>query len=379
MLNRCVAYLCTHFPNGFFRLMMKQVTSGIALLLALLMQHMDVKAQAFPTPEAEQLYTQAHQYLINGNLRQAIPLYQQAIALAPDQVILYRDLANAWLLSGRYDEADKVITPVLDNGRGDEGCYQIAAASKANQKETKKARKILAHGLEKFPHSGMLYHEWGKMYDDENDEESALGKWLEGINADPAYRVNYYEAARTYMLTQKPVWALIYGEIFINMEPLTPRGFETRKLVMAAYKKIFTSTASTAPKFGHSSYKAATNFEEAVMKTFLKLAPVVSDGINTENLVMLRTRFMMDWQATYAAKYPFSLFSFQEDLLRNGYFDAYNQWLFGRAENATQFEGWQKFHPQAIPAFEQYLATRPLRPTAGDSWNDGKMKDLFAK
>ena len=359
--------------------MTKQVIGGIALLLALTTHRTTATAQTFPTPEAEQLYKQAREYLSNGNLRQAIPLYQQAIALAPDEVILYRDLANAWVLTGKYEEADKVITPVLDKGRGDESCYQIAANSKTGQKETKKARKILARGLEKFPHSGMLYHEWGKMYDDGNDEESALEKWLEGINADPGYRINYYEAARTYMLTQKPVWALIYGEIFINMEPLTPRGFETRKLVMAAYKKIFTSTASTAPKFGQSSYKAATSFEEAVMKTFLKLAPVVSDGINTENLVMLRTRFMIDWQTSYAAKYPFSLFSFHEDLLRNGYFDAYNQWLFGRAENATQFEGWQKFHPEAIPAFEKYLATRPLRPTASDAYNDGKLKGLFAR
>lgn len=359
--------------------MRKLIITGRYLLLLTILWSAKANAQsAWPSPEAEQLYNQARQYLSNGNLRQAIPLYQQAIAIAPDQMILYRDLANAWYLSGNYEQADKTIEPVLESGRADEQCYQIAAASKNAQKEDKKVKKILSKGIEKYPHSGLLYHEWGKFYDDQNLEEEALQKWLAGIAADPAYRINYYEAARTYILTKKPVWALLYGEIFINMEPNTPRSYETRKLVMAAYKKIFTSAATEVQAFGKNAKKeTADDFEAAVLQTLMKLAPVVSDGVNAENLIMLRTRFLMDWQHTCALKYPFTLFSYQDDLLRYGYFDAYNEWLFGKVENIQQHEGWLKFHPQAIPSLEKWQGAHPLRPAFSDSYNDAKLKGLL--
>ena len=375
MLNRSVTYLCTHSR----KVMIKKVSVGISCLLLTFLPFSRAFAQmSWPSPEAEQLYNQARQYLSNGNLRQAIPLYQQAIAIAPDQVILYRDLSNAWYLSGNYEQADKTIEPVIESGKADEQCYQIAAASKNAQKEDKKVKKILAAGLSKYPHSGLLYHEWGKFYDDQNDEESALKKWLDGISADPLYRINYYDAARTYFLTKKPVWALLYGEIFINMEPNTPRSYETRKLLMSAYKKIFMTATEEVQAFGKSNAnKPATSFEEAVLQTLMKLAPVVSDGVNAENLIMLRTRFIMDWQANYGQKYPFSLFAYQDDLLRYGYFDAYNQWLFGKVENAQQHEGWLKFHPQAISSLEKWQAAHPLRPSVSDGYNEGKLKGLL--
>lgn len=332
----------------------------------------------WPTPEVEQLYNQARGFLSNGNIRQAIPVYQQAINLAPDVVILYRDLGNAYYLMGNYEGADKTLEPVIESGRADEQCYQIAAASKSAQKEEKKARKVLDAGIRKYPHSGLLYHDYGKMYDDKNEEEDALKYWLAGIAADPAYRVNYYEAARTYMITSKPVWAILYGELFVNMEPQTPRGNETRKMLLAAYRKLYAATGSSELKaFGKTSQEAPATFEAAVYDTYRKLAPVVSDGINTESLTMLRTRFIIDWNARYAAKYPYTLFSLQDEMLRDGQFDAYNQWLFGRAESAAFYASWTGFHPEAIPALTAWQSSRPLRPTASDAYNDGRTKGIF--
>jgi tetratricopeptide (TPR) repeat protein len=336
-------------------------------------------AITWPTPETEQMYNQARDYLSNGNLRQAIPVFQQLINLVPDQMVAYRDLGNAYYLSGNYTEADKTLTPVIESGKADEQCYHIAAASKNAQKEDKKARKILSKGLEKFPYSGLLYHQYGKLYDDVYDQSAALQKWVAGIGAAPNYRVNYYEAARTYYLSKKPVWAIIYGEIFINQEQLTPRSYETRKMLMAAYRKMFTTqTAGAVPVYNKNTQsKEPADFEEAVTQTLMKLAPVVNDGINTENLIMLRTRFMMEWQATYALKYPFTLFTFQESLLRAGHFDAYNQWLFGKVENAQQYEGWTKYHPAAIPDLQKWLSLHPLQPTATDHYNNGKIKGIL--
>lgn len=334
----------------------------------------------WPTPEVEQMYQQARNYLSQGNLRQAIVTYQQAIQLAPDVMVLRRDLAQAYILSGNYEDATKQLDPVLKTGMADEQCFQLAAASMASQNEAKKARNIISKGLERFPHSGLLYHELGKQYDDAYETESALKAWLDGIEADPAYHVNYYEAARTYMAGSRMVWAILYGEIFVNMEQQTARANETRKMLLSAYKRLFyTPVGNDLPAFGQDKKENVQGFEAAVKATFMKLAPVVGDGITTENLIMVRTRFLMEWENTYAAQYPFTLFRLQDDLLRNGNFDVYNQWLFGKAENMQQYEAWNKFHEGVYTAFNSWISAHRLQPVASDFYNDKKTKDLFPK
>lgn len=344
---------------------------------------LSVQAQVinWPSPEVEQLYNKARENHSIGNLKQAISLYQQAILLAPNVMVIHRELGKAYYLAGGYSEAKHTLEPIIESGDADAQSYQALAACYSAENEFKKARKILQQGLERFQHSGLLYHELGKLYEDDHDDREALKAWLQGIEADPEYHVNYYEAARLYMNSEKPVWAILYGEMFINLEQQTPRSQETRKMLLAAYSRIYRRPADEGiPKYGKER-KSATpiGFEEAVYKTLIKQAPVVSDGVTTENLTMLRTRFIMDWTLLYAGKYPFSLFIRQDDMIRNGYFDIYNQWLFGRAENTAQYEAWNKFHSDAMPDLEEWLQEHKFRPVAGDAYNDKQVNQVVDK
>jgi hypothetical protein len=89
---------------------------------------------------------------------------------------------------------------------------------------------------------------------------------------------------------------------------------------------------------------------------------------------------MMDWFTQgHHKKYPFSLFSRHDDMIRNGYFDIYNQWLFGKAENQQVYEGWVKFHNEALPELEDYLNENAYRPAAGDFYNNKDIAGLFKK
>ncbi len=321
--------------------------------------------------------------MMQGNMPQAIVTYQQAINLAPDKMVLYRDLAQAYYLSGNYDDALKVLEPIMKNKDADEQSYQIKAACQTATKDIKKAKSTLQEGLKRYPNSGILYHDLGKIYEEDNQLVYALESWLNGIQADPAYHVNYYEAARTYMGTKKPVWAVIYAEMFLNIEQHTPRADETRDMLLGAYMRMFQSLGTTGgiPKYKDKKKPISfgNTFEDAVSLTYLHLSPVISDGINTENLIMLRTRFMMDWTRNYAAKYPFSLYSRLNDMLQNGQFDTYNQWIFGKIDNPQDFEIWKKFHSDAMPAFEKWLGEHNYRPIASDFYNNKVVDDIFIK
>ncbi len=347
------------------------------LLLAACGAASHAQVVSWPNPEVEQLYRSAGASLSAGAFRQAIASYQQAISLAPDQSILYRDLAQAYLLSGNPMRAEKVITPLIDKGQADAQGYVIAANAQTALKEDRKARKLLDEGMEKFPNSGYLYHERGRIAADAGDLLTAIRMYTGGMRVEPNYHLNYYDAARLYVKTEQPVWAIIYAEIFVNLERPTARSGETRKLLLAAYKHFFSQPDLKEPRFGRRSQSEPDNFADAVSSVLLRLAPVVADGISTENLTMLRTRFIIDWQAAYWDAYPFTLFRMHDDLLRAGHFDAYNQWLFGRAENPAQAEAWTKFHPDAIPQYEQYYQQHPLQLSASDAYNTDIPKRLF--
>lgn len=255
----------------------------------------------WPSPEIEQMYKQAKEYLSRGAVNQSIVLFQQAIQLAPEVLILHRDLAQALNLAKDYDEAYKTIEPIIKNNQADEISYQTAAVALAGKGEKKKGKNMLEKGLKAYPNSGLLFHELGKYHESNNDMEYALDAWLQGIQVEPSYHLNYYEAARTYLNTPKPVWTIIYGEIFTNLERQTTRSMEMRKLMLEAYQKVFSTVGtSSVPKYGNAVTEGEEpTFEAAVLQVLMQLAPVVSDGITADNLTMLRTRFAMDWINTF--------------------------------------------------------------------------------
>ena len=68
--------------------------------------------------------------------------------------------------------------------------------------------------------------------------------WEKGIEIDPNYSGNYYNAAQYYFFTQDKVWGLVYGEIFVNLESYSKRTAEMKDLLLEGYKKLFTDSAT---------------------------------------------------------------------------------------------------------------------------------------
>jgi tetratricopeptide (TPR) repeat protein len=327
------------------------------------------------------MYKNARNYLAQNNTEQAIITLQQAIKLAPDKMVLYRDLASAYHRSGSHKEAMNILDPILKSNEADDQCYDIYAMSLVSTAENKRAKIMLQDALRKYPNSGLLYHGMGLMYEQEGNKELALTTWLTGIERNAEFHLNYYQAAKMYMNTHKPLWAILYAEMFLNVEQYSAMADETRDMLLGAYMRLFASIGSGAiPKYKDSKNnhaESAGDFEQAVYDTYLKLSPVVSDGINTENLTMLRTRFIMEWYKENAAEYPFGLFARMDDMIRTGYFDSYNQWIFGQLDNPQMFEAWKTFHGDAIPNFEKWLQTHPYTPSKGEFYNKKQVSGIF--
>jgi hypothetical protein len=99
-----------------------------------------------------------------------------------------------------------------------------------------------------------------------------------------------------------------------------------------------------------------------------KEAGLAANGVNTEVLTMIRTKFILDWFDTYAGKFPFKLFDFQQQLIKEGLFDAYNQWLFGSVENLAAYESWTKTHEEVYKKFKTFQKSRVFKMPAGQHY-----------
>ncbi|MBK9568548.1 MAG: hypothetical protein IPO53_00545 [Chitinophagaceae bacterium] len=178
---------------------------------------------------------------------------------------------------------------------------------------------------------------------------------------DPAYSGNYYNAALFYFYAKDKVWGLLYGEIFVNMESLGERGASMKQLLLQGYKEKLFADADLMK--GEEKNKSA--FAKSFLEGMSRQSSLANKGITTEILTMIRTRFILDWYTNNATKFPFRLFDFQRQLLTEGMFDAYNQWLFGPSENLAAYENWTKTHPEEYNGFSTFQKSRVFRIPPG--------------
>lgn len=330
------------------------------------------------SPEAEKLYYKGRDLLSNGELEQAINTYREAAGLEPAKMIIQRDLGKAYYFNKNYNAAIAALDNVINSKEADDQAYQFMADCQRAKGDNKQAIATLKKGIALFPVSGLLYHEAGKFYEEDGDIKNALDAWLDGIHLAPAYHVNYYEAARIYSGTNKVIWVILYGEIFVNLEPETQRADDARKMILAAYKQLLTIAPSEMAEL-QNTYTVPANFEKAFYATYTKFPLLMNDDMSAENMIIFRSRFIMDWYTHYADQYPFSLFAYCDASMKNGDFDVYNQWLFGKVINEKEYRRWLQSNSAALEDFKKRRATHLFKPQSSDFYNDKNLDQLFGK
>ena len=302
----------------------------------------------------------ARSFMRQGDFDNALLVLNRAVQQDPKNTDLKKELTLAYFYKRDYAKALENIKPMLEDDDADIMTYQIGGNIYKALEEVKDAEKMYKKALKKYPKSGALYSEYGELLWSKK-EYSAIEQWEKGIETDPSYAGNYYNAALFYYYTKDKVWTLVYGEIFVNMESLTERAAAMKQLLLDSYKEKIFADADVMK----DQEKNKSEFAKAFLQTLGKQAFLANKGITTETLTMIRTRFILDWFTNYASKFPFKLFDYQQQLLREGMFDAYNQWLFGTVENLPAYENWTKTHQEAYTSFSTFQKGRIFKMPGG--------------
>lgn len=318
--------------------------------------------------DVKSLQLKAREFTQQGDYPNAQLVLNKAISLDPGNTDLQNDLLFNYYLAQDYARAMELGKKLTAAPNADIRSYQVLGLTYRNIEEVKEAEKLYRSGIKAYPNSGVLYNEFGEFLLSRKKLEEAIDWWEKGIAADPNYSGNYYNAAKYYYVSTDKVWGLIYGEIFVNLESYSRRTPEIKQMLLDGYKKYFTNMN------GLKSPDARNEFEQSFTAILNKNAGTVSNGVTAATLTMLRTRFLLDWFEKEPGKLPFRLFDYQRQLTREGYFDAYNQWLFGAAQRLPEFQQWTQQNQQAYDGFIEFQKGRVFKLPAGQNYRGWSTK-----
>ncbi len=320
-----------------------------------------ITASFAQTENPDSLHETARNFMNTGDFDNAIIVLNRALLMDKNNLEMEKDLAMSYYLKRDYVNALETVKILMNRTDADVQCFQIAGNVYKALEQPKDCEKAYRRGLKKFPKSGPLLSEYGELLWESKDF-SAINQWEKGIEVDPSYSGNYYNAANYYFFTKDKVWSLIYAEIFVNMESFTERSTEMKQMLLDGYKEKLFANADPMKDEG----KNRSEFAKAFLQEMSKQSSLAGKGITTEILTMIRTRFILDWyQQGNASRFPFKLFDYHQQLIREGLFDAYNQWLFGPGENLAAYDNWTKSHEEEYNAFNKFQRNHIFRMPPG--------------
>lgn len=310
--------------------------------------------------DADALHETGRGFMRQGDFPSALQALNKALELKPNDVDILKDKAFVYYLQRDFTNTIDITKKLVVRENADAQCFQILGLAYKAIAETKEAEKMYKQALTRFPKSGALNCDYGEFLSPTNPAE-AIKYWEKGIEGDPNYSGNYYLATKYYAQKGNIIWGLLYAEIFVNIESLSKRSEEIKTILYGGYKKLFDDVSIL-----DNAKTNGTPFEKAVAQNLNNLTSFGRFEISPEMLTALRTRFILNWyNSEETKKFPYPLFEYQRKLLRNGSFDAYNQWLIGTNADAQKYTQWVQQHGDEVKAFQQYQRNQLFKMPAG--------------
>ncbi len=283
--------------------------------------------------------------LMDRNLPEsAIEAWDKALAFRPGYVPFLYEKSVCFVMAQRYLDALKIMNGIYEDVQlGDRG-YQLLGNIHDFLQDTTSSRAVYRKGIEVYPNSGRLHFEMGQQYFVAYNKDEARKWWLRGTQAEPSYPKNYFWLAKAYADTKDKIWAIFYGEVFLNLERNTPRTKEMSELLFQLWNAALVSADTSDPinfcsdellevpsPWGPAKMSFPNAFEFTM--GLARQAVVPNQGpvtkLSIQQLVEIRYRFTRAWAAAgHDTTYPNDVLSYNIWLQKEVRIREYLWWLY---------------------------------------------------
>lgn len=307
----------------------------------------------------------------DGKVDEAIGLLEEAHKLASDVYDFEYQLAHAYYMKQDYKKALEIMKRVVKYKGIDDQVYQLLGNLYSMNGDSVMATKTYEDGLKAFPNSGRLYSEQGNVYYDKKEYSKALSYYEKGISVDPMFPSNYFRAAILFLSTEEEVWGMMYGELFILLEPNTDRTTMISKMLYDTYKSEITWDSDSSLSVSFSKNSVVNADEDSVRLPFpvgyyepaIGVAASLTGKVDLEGMCKIRA-MMLDqfYQKGFDKKYDNVLFDYQKKVKDAGLLDIYNHWVLLGGDK-DEFGDWYDTHKDDITKFAGWFNDHKLEIT----------------
>jgi tetratricopeptide (TPR) repeat protein len=313
-----------------------------------------------------------------GNHEYAIELIRSNIKEYRDCPELREELTGLYYRSEEYRKSIKQSKKYLRKFGPKSSVYQLQTHGYVNLAKTEKADKTLENGLKELPHEGVLYTERGRLSMYKESYEDAIDWFEKGVRNAPNYSGNYYWASKIYLQSTEEIWGLLYGEIFMNLEPFTSRTREISSLLFETLNREIIFHNDTAisvnlckdANFTISDEDKATyvSYGQDIIEPLYKKALKGIEHLSISNISKFRTEFIELHNNIESKAYADHLvFELHSELISRGFFQAYNYWLFMMG-NVDEFKSWESDNSSQWKRFIDWFENYNFKVESTDSY-----------
>ncbi|MBP1646217.1 MAG: repeat-containing protein [Bacteroidetes bacterium] len=323
----------------------------------------------------------------NGDLDESILLLEKAEKMDSKSALVKYEMSYAYYLKKDYNKSIKILNKLIKRDDALDYYYQMLGNAYDDNGESDKAIKTYAEGIKRFPNSGKLFLETGNVYYNQKDYDSAIRWYEKGVEADPKYPSNYFRMAHLFLNSDQEVWGMIYGEIFLNLEPSTKRSNVMSEMLYNTYKNEI-KFEDTVSKVSFSKQVININYDpdkeadllakmtkayedsknvskmpwaNGVYEQVMLLALGDEKEINLASLNRIRSNFVdIYFEKAHNVGKSVLLFDFQKRLKDAGYFETYNYWLLSQG-NVEEFNQWLKDNKDKYDGFIYWMNNNSLQ------------------
>ncbi len=310
-----------------------------------------------------------------GKYEDAIKMFKEAQKLDPQSSAPQYEIALAHTQLKNYDDAIEILEKIKNKPDAEDSYWSLLGSSYDLNDDREKALETYEAGLKKFPKSGRLYLELGVTNAMDKEYDEALKYFEKGIEVAPMHPSNYYWASMLWATSKNPIWSLIYGEIFLNLEKNSNRTEQISKMMFEVYKKgytfednsIKTSFTDNNIYIGKndigktmvdqllSSYSAISVFDGG-----MALAAVGEKKIDINSMNRIRTNFLNNYFSKGDnEKFPNIIFDYQKKIQDAGFLEAYNYWILLDGDKQNE-QIWQSKNEELWDKFIVWFDKNPM-------------------